>query len=111
MCSSLIEHKSDVVIYPSRFKIKSFNPMGKPIYDFDELTIKLVNPDAATWRISCFVIVYESDITPEGNLSQTFIDSLLDTSSEKGSIALDDLGRLRPWVWIPLMFYVEEFKR
>ena len=98
---SLIEHKSDVVIYPSRFKIKSFNPMGEPIYDFDELTIKLVNPDAATWRISCFVTVYESDITPEGNLSQTFIDSLLDTSSEKGSIALDDLGRLRPWVWIP----------
>lgn len=108
---SLIKDNADVVIYPQKYKITKVSDSGIPTFDFDTLSIKLVNPRKATWRISCFITVRYSDIDFDGKLTDEFLKSVLGKDTLRGSIAFDSLGKDRPWVWIPVADMYRELKR
>lgn len=101
----------DVLIYPNNYKGEKKDEEGRQIYDFDELTIKLVNPERPTWRISCFVTVMKSDLDNEGKLTEDFLKNIANKNNAKGSIIYDKLGLERPWVWISANIMWNNLKR
>lgn len=63
---------SDVVIYPEVYKKKD---ESKNHYEFDKINIKFQS-DSANWKICCFVMITENDITLDRKLKTEFLESL-----------------------------------
>lgn len=88
---------SDVVIYPEVYKKKD---ESKNHYEFDKINIKFQS-DSANWKICCFVMITENDITLDRKLKTEFLESLKKRDSERGSIAYDENEKERPWIMLP----------
>ena len=73
---------------------------SKTHYEFDKLNIKFQS-DSANWKICCFVMITENDVTQDRKLKSEFLESLKERDSERGSIAYDENGEERPWIMLP----------
>lgn len=95
----------DIIFYPQSYKKVFELSINKPVYKAKDSKIEFCNSDDdATWEISCFTAIDDSDIQNH-HLSNIFLNSLLDTKNPKGSIAINN-GELRPWVYIPYSCFV-----
>lgn len=102
-----MKQENDIVIYPLLYEKE-----GKIYYDTEEKSLRRVylpkkykieftsKDSEATWRISSFTKI-SNDMIDDNILSNDTLRKLLEDNSEKGSIARDIEGNLRPWVYIP----------
>ncbi|MCI2960523.1 hypothetical protein [Pediococcus pentosaceus] len=104
----------DVIVYPDEFILKSDNIYERYVengrvkfkilkdYGFANSKITFLgNDNHATWRIASFIQVTDENVEINGKLKIDFLNKILDISSPKGSIAVNESGELRPWVYIP----------
>ena len=92
----------DLVLVPDRFiqsGTKKENGKVFDYYRFDNFKFEFNSSLETTWRISCFTQITKSDIE-NGKLSSAFIKNLLNQKTAKGSIAFDDSGNFRPFIYI-----------
>ena len=92
----------DLVLVPDRFiqsGTKKENGKVFDYYRFDNFKFEFNSSLETTWRISCFTQITKSDIE-NSKLSSTFIKNLLNQKTAKGSIAFDDSGNFRPFIYI-----------
>ena len=117
------EEDVDVLIYPKFYSIDN-NPIctyepnarGKLTfsfqysYKFNGVRIELIDKKDETWKISSFVKVKKNDVDENGKLSREFINSLYDLKQYKGSIAIDNEGLDRPWIYVKRNYLVNILK-
>lgn len=85
----------DIIAYPHHFK------KNKNCFTFNSIKFEFLNVnDNATWHLASFTSI---DSKPDAK----FISDLLDHGGPKGSIAYNNDGEFRSWVFIPYA----EFKR
>ena len=92
----------DLVLVPDRFiqsGTKEENGKVFDYYRFDNFKFEFNSSLETTWRISCFTQITKSDIE-NSKLSSTFIKNLLNQETAKGSIAFDDSGNFRPFIYV-----------
>lgn len=92
----------DLVLVPDRFLKRGTIEYEGKVYDyyhFDNFKFEFNSSLETTWRISCFTQITQSDIE-NGKLSSTFIKNLLNQETDKGSIAFDDRGNFRPFIYV-----------
>ena len=92
----------DLVLVPDRFiqsGTKEENGKVFDYYRFDNFKFEFNSSLETTWRISCFTQITKSDIE-NSKLSSTFIKNLLNQKTAKGSIAFDDSGNFRPFIYV-----------
>lgn len=92
----------DLVLVPDRFIQSGTKEENGEIFDyyrFDNFKFEFNSSLETTWRISCFTQITKSDIE-NGKLSNTFIKDLLNQETDKGSIAFDDRGNFRPFIYV-----------
>lgn len=92
----------DLVLVPDRFLQSGTQEKDGRVYKnyrFDNFKFEFNSSLETTWRISCFTQITKSDIE-NGKLSSTFIKNLLNQKTDKGSIAFDDRGNFRPFIYV-----------
>ncbi len=92
----------DLVLAPDRFIQSGTKEENGEVFDyyrFDNFKFEFNSSLETTWRISCFTQITKSDIE-NGKLSNTFIKDLLNQETDKGSIAFDDRGNFRPFIYV-----------
>ena len=92
----------DLVLVPDRFIQSGTKEENGEVFDyyrFDNFKFEFNSSLETTWRISCFTQITKSDIE-NGKLSSTFIKDLLNQETNKGSIAFDDRGNFRPFIYV-----------
>lgn len=92
----------DLVLVPDRFIQSGTKEENGEVFDyyrFDNFKFEFNSSLETTWRISCFTQITKSDIE-NGKLSNTFIKDLLNQETDKGSIAFDDRGNFRPFIYV-----------
>lgn len=92
----------DLVLVPDRFIQSGTKEQNGEVFDyyrFDNFKFEFNSSLETTWRISCFTQITKSDIE-NGKLSSTFIKNLLNQETDKGSIAFDDRGNFRPFIYV-----------
>lgn len=92
----------DLVLVPDRFIQSGTKEENGEVFDyyrFDNFKFEFNSSLETTWRISCFTQITKSDIE-SGKLSSTFIKGLLNQKTDKGSIAFDDRGNFRPFIYV-----------
>ncbi|WP_455145263.1 hypothetical protein [Streptococcus constellatus] len=92
----------DLVLVPDRFIQSGTKEENGEVFDyyrFDNFKFEFNSSLETTWRISCFTQITKSDIE-NGKLSSTFIKNLLIQETDKGSIAFDDRGNFRPFIYV-----------
>lgn len=98
----LEEENHDLALVPDRFiqsGTKEEDGVVHNFYRFDNFKFEFNSSLETTWRISCFTQITNSDIEND-KLSSTFIENLLNQETDKGSIAFDDRGSFRPFIYV-----------
>lgn len=92
----------DLVLVTDRFIRSGTKVENGKVFDyyrFDNFKFEFNSSLETTWRISCFTQITKNDIE-DGKLSSTFINNLLNQETAKGSIAIDDSGNFRPFIYV-----------
>jgi hypothetical protein len=98
----LQEGDYDLALVPDRFIRRGTKEKNGKVFDyycFDNFKFEFNSSLETTWRISCFTQITKSDIE-NGKLSSDFIKNLLNQKTDKGSIAFDDKGNFRPFIYV-----------
>lgn len=86
----------DLIIYPNKYVCLP----GKQI-TFDKLNLEFLHDETnSTWRFSSFTFIENTDIENK-RIKKFFMDKLFYRNGKRGSIALDNSGNIRPWIFIP----------
>ncbi len=100
----LASEDDDLVLIPDRFlKRGTIEKDGKEFdyYHFDNFKLQFNKSLETTWRISCFTQITKKDVE-NGKLSKEFISEVLNQKTKKGSIAFDDKGKFRPFIFVDI---------
>ncbi|HEM6289027.1 TPA: hypothetical protein ACGPBH_000194 [Streptococcus suis] len=104
---------NDILLAPDRFIRRGDKEENGVVYDyyhFDNFKLEINSSLETTWRISCFTQITKNDIEND-KLSSTFIEKLLNQETDKGSIAFDDKGDFRPFIYVDVNTMKDALKR